>query len=158
MTSKFAASEIAEMAIEIEINGRDFYNAVAAKVKSIKAKNLFQFLAGEEEKHIEKFKKILESVKKYEPKEAYPEEYFAHINALASNQVFTQKDKGAQVARGAKDENAAIAIGIKAEKDSITFYEDMKKIVPEEDKRIVDDVIAEEQKHLEELISLRGSL
>jgi len=158
MTSKFAASEIAEMAIEIEINGRDFYNAVAAKVKSTKAKNLFQFLAGEEKKHIEKFKKILESVKKYEPKEAYPEEYFAHINALASNQVFTQKDKGAQVARGAKDENAAIDIGIKAEKDSITFYEDMKKIVPEEDKRIVDDVIAEEQKHLEELISLRGSL
>lgn len=158
MTSKFAASEIVEMAIEIEINGRDFYNSVAAKAKNVKPKNLFKFLASEEEKHIEKFKEILGSVKKYEPKEAYPEEYFAHINALASNQVFTQKDKGAQVAASAKDENAAVDIGIKAEKDSITFYEDMKKIVPEGDKGIVDDVIAEEQKHLEELISLRGTL
>ena len=94
MGNIFAGSEIVEIGIQIEKNGRDFYNTVSKNSKSTKAKDIYKYLATEEEKHIAAFKNILDSVEKYEPAEAYPGEYFAYMNALASEYVFTQKEKG----------------------------------------------------------------
>ena len=48
----FAASDIVEIGIQIEKNGRDFYSAAADKSKDPKIKEIFRYLAGEEEKHI----------------------------------------------------------------------------------------------------------
>ncbi|MFC1576572.1 ferritin family protein [Candidatus Omnitrophota bacterium] len=158
MTQKFDGSEMVELAIQIEINGRDFYNALYEKSKNEKAKKVFAHLADEEEKHIARFKGILGSLKKYEPKEAYPDEYFAYMNSMASEQVFTKKDKGREVAEKTKNETEAIDLGIGFEKESIGFYEGMKKIVPKGDIKILDDLLAEEQRHLEQLIHLRGGM
>lgn len=157
MGNIFAASEIVELGIQIEKNGRDFYNALADKSKSAKAKEIFQYLSGEEEKHILVFQKILDSVEKYEPAETYPGEYFAYMNALASEYVFTQKDKGAQIARSTKTDKEAVDLGIGFEKDSIIFYEGIKKTVPEYEQKIVDELIAQEQKHLLQLVDLKKS-
>src|SRR3989338_11068104 len=121
MGSMFAASEIVELGIQIEKNGRDFYNALAGKSKNKKARETFEYLAGEEAKHIITFQAILSSVHKYEPQEAYPGEYFAYMNALASEYVFTQKDKGAEIAKRIKTDKEAIDMGIGFEKDSILF-------------------------------------
>ncbi|MBN1406060.1 MAG: rubrerythrin, partial [Candidatus Omnitrophica bacterium] len=79
----FSGSETVEIGIQIEKNGRDFYNIISENVADEKAKKLFSYLAKEEEKHIAAFKEILDSVIKYEPKQAYPQEYFAYMNALA---------------------------------------------------------------------------
>jgi rubrerythrin len=94
-------------------------------------------------------------VGKYEPPEAYPGEYFAYMNALASEYVFTQKDKGAQIAKDVKTEKEAVGLAIRFEKDSIIFYQGMKKVVPEYDSSIVDGLIAEEQNHLKQLTGLK---
>jgi len=159
MGNIFAGSEIAELGIQIEKNGRDFYNALAAaQAKNPKFKEIFQYLAGEEAKHILAFQKILDSVQKYEPAEAYPGEYFAYMQALASGSVFTQENKGKEIARTIKDDRQAIDIGIKAEKDSIVFYEGMKKVVPGYDLKIIDEVIAQEQGHLKRLLDLKANL
>ena len=81
MANVFAGNEIVEMGIQIEKNGKDFYDTVLAQTKDEKAKNIFKYLAGEEEKHIITFQKILDSVHKYEPPESYPGEYFAYMKA-----------------------------------------------------------------------------
>lgn len=154
----FAGTEIVELGIQIEINGRDFYNVLVSKSKSPKAKEAFKYLAEAEEKHIAVFKDILDSVHKYEPKQAYPQEYFAYMNALASEHVFTKKDKGKEIAKNVKDDNQAIGLGIGFEKDSIIFYEGIKKIVSERDRNIIDKLIAEEQSHLRQLFDLKNSL
>lgn len=155
MGNIFAGSEIVELGVQIEINGRDFYNALAAKSKNQKAKDIFRYLAGEEGKHILIFQNILEHVHKYQPKEAYPAEYFAYMNALASEHVFTQKDKGKEIARNTKSDIEAIDMGIGLEKDSIIFYEAMKKSVPEKDIKILDELIIQEQDHLRQLTDLK---
>ena len=158
MANIFAGSEIVEIGIQIEKNGRDFYNSIAKKSKSQKAEGVFKYLAGEEEKHIAVFQKILDSVQKYEPPEAYPGEYFAYMNALASKQVFTQKDKGNQVARNVTSDKEALDLGIDFEKESIIFYEGMKRVVPEFDQKILDELIVQEQNHLKQLTDLKNNL
>jgi rubrerythrin len=158
MGNIFAGSEIVEIGIQIEKNGRDFYNAVARQSKNQKAKGLFQYLAGEEEKHIAVFSKILDAVSKYEPPESYPGEYFAYMNALAGENVFTQKDKGSELAKKVTSDKQAIEMGIGAEKDSIIFYEGMKKAIPDYDLKIIDQLIAQEQDHLRQLSDLNKGL
>jgi rubrerythrin len=52
MGDLFAAKEVIEIGIEIEKNGRDFYNTLLKQSKDIKTQDLFKFLATEEERHI----------------------------------------------------------------------------------------------------------
>ena len=158
MGNIFAGNEIVELGIQIEKNGRDFYNTLTKQSKNPKAIEIFKFLAGEEEKHIKVFQTILEKTEKYESPESYPGEYFAYMNALASEYVFTQKGKGEAIAKQIKADKEAVDLGIGFEKDSIIFYEGMKKVVPPYDLKIVDNLIAQEQDHLIKLLELKTKL
>lgn len=158
MGNLFAGSEVVEIGVQIEINGKDFYNTLAGKTKNEKAREIFNFLAGEEEKHIATFERIRDSVERYKPPEAYPGEYFSYMNALASEHVFTQKNKGVEAANRTKGDKDAIELGIKFEKDSIIFYEGMKKVVPEKDLLLIDALIDQEKNHLMRLNAIKGDL
>lgn len=156
MAGIFSGSEIAQLGIQIEKNGRDFYNAMARKVKNPSASEILKFLSGEEERHISVFQKILDSVEKYEPAEVYPGEYFAYMNALAGEYVFTQENKGEEAAGAIASDKEAVETGIRAEKDSIIFYEGMKRVIPKKDLGIINELISQEQGHLRQLIELKA--
>lgn len=158
MAGLFTGVEIVELGIQIEKNGRDFYNLLARKVKSPSASEIFKFLAGEEEKHIAIFQRIVDSVEKYEPREAYPGEYFAYMNALAAEFVFTQPDKAGQIANTVKSDRGAVDLSIGAEKDSIIFYEGIIKLSPSKDLVLIEELIAQEQSHLRQLVELKEKI
>jgi len=158
MANIFGGSEIVELGIQIEKNGKDFYDTLTNRSKNSRVKDIFKFLAGEEEKHIATFEKILNSVQKYEPPEAYPGEYFSYMKALAGDYIFTQKNKGKEIAQKTKTDKEATETGIGFEKDSILFYTKMKTVVPEYDRKTVDALIAQEQDHLEKLSDLVKAL
>ena len=158
MGNAFAGTEIVELGVQIEINGKAFYSSLIKKSKNNESKKIFNFLADEEEKHVAKFRKILSSVQKYEPKEAYPQEYFSYMNSLASDYVFTKAGTGEEIADKTKSEKEAVELAIGFEKDSISFYEGMKKVVPEEEQKIVDHVIEEEKAHLKKLEELKTKI
>lgn len=158
MDNIFSGSEIVEIGVQIEKNGRDFYNTLENKSNNSQAIKIFRYLAGEEEKHIVTFQNLLDSVKEYEPPEAYPAEYFAYMNALASEHIFIQESKGKEIAQKIKTDREAVDLGIGFEKDSIIFYEGIKKVVPDRDLKIIDELIAQEQKHLMQLTDLKKEL
>jgi len=158
MTNMYAGSEIVELGIQIEKNGRDFYNGLVEQSKDENSRGMFKTLAGQEEEHITTFQHILSLFNKYEPAESYPDEYFAYMNALAGDHVFTRENKGEEIARKVKNDREAIDIALRFEKDSIIFYEGMKKLISANDQGIVDSLIAEEQKHICDLISLKKNL
>lgn len=158
MGNIFSGSEVIELGIQIEKNGRDFYRTLSRQAKNFKTGEIFKFLAAEEEKHIVVFQKILDFVQKYEPAGSYPEEYFAYLSALASEHVFTQKDKGEGIAKKIKTDKEAIEMAISFEKDSIIFYEGMKKVVPQNEHQSIDSLIAQEQGHLRQLSELKTAM
>ena len=158
MANVFSASEIVSFGIQIEKNGRDFYNTLVARTRNEEAKNVFKFLAGEEEKHILVFQKIAESVKEYEPPETYAGEYFAYMRMLAGDYVFTQTNKGVEVAKKTKRDKDAVDVGIAFEEKSIIFYEKMKKVVPEGEISVVEKLVEQENGHLFKLLKLRSNI
>lgn len=151
----FAGKEIVEIGIQIEKNGRDFYNTLLKQSKEVKIEELFKFLAAEEEKHIKAFQKILEQTSKYEAQGLDSDDYYAYMNALASEHVFTKANTGELTARSIKNDKEAIDKAIGFEKDSIIFYEGMKKVVPDYDKKTVDALIIQEQDHLRRLTRMK---
>lgn len=153
----FAGKEIIEIGIQIEKNGRDFYNTLLKQSKEIEIQDLFKFLATEEEKHIKAFQKILEQTGQYEVQGLDSDDYYAYMNALASEHVFTKANTGEPVARSIKSDKEAIEMAIGFEKDSIIFYEGMIRVVPDDDKKIVNALIIQEQDHLRRLTRMKHS-
>lgn len=158
MGNIFAGSEVVEIGIQIEKNGRDFYSTLAANSKNQDALKIFKFLSQEEEKHIKVFEGILSKTEKYEPVGLDADEYYAYMNALASEYIFTQKDKGSLIAKTVKNDKEAVDMGIGFEKDSIVFYEGIKRTVPDYDRKIIDELIAQEQKHMILLMEIKKKL
>lgn len=155
MGNIFSGSEVVEIGIQIEKNGQDYYNALAQKTKNAKVKEIFIFLAAEEEKHMAIFRKILEKTQQYEPQGLDADEYYAYMNSLASEHIFTQQNKGKEVAQNINSDKEAVEKGIGFEKDSIVFYEGLKKAVPSYDQKIVEEIIAQERIHFDKLTELK---
>ncbi len=80
------------------------------------------------------------------------------MNALASEYVFTQKDKGSEIAKDITSDKEAVDLGIGFEKDSIIFYVGMKKVVPDYDQKVIDELIMQEYDHLRQLTDLKKNL
>jgi rubrerythrin len=155
MGNIFSGSEIVGLGIQIEKNGRDFYNAVALRASLPRAAEVFKYLAREEERHILVFEKILEKKEQLEPPESYAGEYLAYMQALAAEHIFTRKNKGEEAAKKINNDREAVEIGIKVEQESIVFYEGMKKAVPDYDHQVIDELIVQEQVHLARLYEIK---
>ena len=158
MADKYAATEIVELGVQIEKNGYQFYTILTKSAANDQAAEIFRFLAGEEEKHIATFREILNTVKRYEPQELYPDEYFAYLHELASEHVFTQVDKGAEIAKTITDDNEAIEVALKFENDSIRFFEAMKKVVLKDEHKLINQLIKQEKEHIEKLNLIKSSV
>ena len=68
----FRASEILQMAIEIERSGWAFYEACVGAARDERVGEVFQFMTGEEKRHIEISKALEEPLVHYELPETYP--------------------------------------------------------------------------------------
>jgi len=151
MGSSFNASEIVELGVQIEKNGYQFYLLLAENATNSDLKEIFEFLAGQEEKHIAAFQTILSTIQTYAPEGEYPEEYFAYMNELASEHVFTKPGSGAEIAKGITADLDALNMALTFEQNSIDFFEAMKKVVSEKEHSIIDQLIAQEKQHIEKL-------
>jgi len=156
MAKSFSVSEIVELGIQIEKNGKDFYSILADKTESAQAKAILGFLADSERQHILSFREIFSNSCQYSPEGEYPDDYFAYMNYMASQFVFTREGKGKEIAENIKSYEEGLDMAIKFEKESILFYEGMKNGINEKDGQIVDSLINEEESHLKQLCSLKG--
>jgi len=142
----FDASEIFQFAIKIEENGEKFYRYAAQVTEDAKMKEAFNSLANDEIEHKEIFEEMLSKIKKYEPPEIYPDEYFAYLRAYADDAVFTGEIQENELS-AVKDTSSAIKFAIQRELDSILYYQEIKNFVTKDQHDLIDRIIEEERKH-----------
>lgn len=154
----FRANEIANVAIEIEKKGREFYLLAAQKAESSDVKDMFEFLANEETKHEEIFKSMLARLGKVEmPAWATREEYMQYLEALIeSHMLFTEL--GQEYMARAQNEKEVIRMAMSFEKDTMLFFIEMKELVPNSEKYAVQQCYEEERKHLRQLSEMNARL
>jgi len=162
MALNFNAHEVFDMGVQIERNGKAFYDAAAKKASNAAVRELFNDLATWEAGHVALFEKLRDDLppgagagEVYDP-EGDAQRY---IRAAADSHVFLKNTDIVGIAAKCKDAMAALDMAVTFEKDSVVFYTAMKKVVPPNlGKSTVDRVIEEEIKHIGMLIDKEKQL
>ena len=158
MAFDFSMSEIINAAIGIEKRGYAFYTVMAKSTPNDGARMVYNHLAETEKDHIRIFQEMLAGVSKYEAPEPFAREYAAYFHALVDSAVFTRDLTHSELAACNSSDTAALELGIRAEKDSIIFYYNMKDMMPKAEQGPVDKIITEEKAHLQQLTDIKKKL
>jgi len=150
----FDASEVFQFAIRIEENGEAFYLGAVQRLTDDVARQTFKYLAEQEVAHKKVFKGMLDKFGSYQPPETYADEYYAYLKAYVDGIIFS-KDKLDAVLGSLGGTVEALEFGIQREIDSILYYLEMKRFVPESEQAQVDRIIEEERKHFLKLTGLK---
>jgi rubrerythrin len=154
----FQASDIMEVAIRIEENGVNFYRFAEQLAKQPEAKKLFAQLAESEVAHKRTFEKFFAAVEKSNTTEQYDGEYSEYLRSYVDNNfVFTKEVMDKQLAQ-VTDTLGAFDFAIQRELDSILYYHEIKKLVPEGQHAAIDQIIDEERKHFSMLTTMKKRL
>ncbi|NLI98896.1 ferritin family protein [bacterium] len=152
MGIKFSGYEIGEMAIQIERNGKTFYEVLEKKSNDNDIRAFFKYLAEQESEHMERFKELRDSLSKEGYVAPYDwDEARDYLSALVAKEVFSDSNMGAKAAESAKDERSAFDAAIGLEKDSLLFYHEMMRFINKEDHPLVEKIAEEERKHIKDL-------
>jgi len=84
------------------------------------------------------------------------EEYQLYLKALADSIVSPTESTGAEAAK--LDPPAALELGLRLEKDSILFYSEMRELVRQPHREVLEQLIEEERTHLRQLTELKQGL
>ena len=151
----FQATDIIEMALELEKSGEIFYGAVAKKAASAEVQALFEDLAEQEKHHYAAFEKMSGTV--WDQSQATGEEwdqYLMYLQATIQSAFFQGSDKALVLAEQVSDDKEALQMAVDFEKETMLFFYDLRDKVSEADKPVVEGIIAEEKNHMRRLAGM----
>lgn len=155
MAGIFKATDILLAAQEIETRGEVFYNRLVDTTTEPKLKDMFVFLAKEETKHKEIFRKLYEKVGDVElPAWAEEDEYVDYLKFLLDSHTLFRLGDVDHLKNYMGTSQEAIETAMGFEKDTIMFFVEMHEFVPEGDKKYIKACIDEERSHLRLLASM----
>jgi len=158
MNGLIKTREVIEAAVSIEENGFAFYKSVEKIIEDKNVKDVFSFLAGEENRHIAAFKNIYEGIDDQEDTIIDDEDSSNYIKALAEKNVFTKKNAAPELIKNIKTPFDAINLALNFERDSILFFNEIKSFVSEKNQELIAKLIKEEHDHIVKLHKLENQL
>jgi len=148
----FNEIEAAMIAQNMEKHGLEFYQRAAAKAKDTATRDLFLRLVEDEKKHLARFEELEEILQAdRRAKKGYTDDadLAAYIDRLVETQVFRKEGDVARLADQAESDYEALAVGIRAERDSILFYQEMMSFIDSNPARAAfSTILDEEREHL----------
>jgi rubrerythrin len=149
--------EIYRVGVEIEKNGKAFYQAAASATKDAALKKLCGELAAWETKHVDLF----EGLRRALPAEAREDGSFdpggeesQYLKATADSHVFVKNKDVLSLVERCTSAAAVLDLAIEFEKDSVVFYSALKQLLPKAPG--LDALIDEELRHIGILTAQRA--
>jgi rubrerythrin len=149
--------EALRFAIQMEIDGKEYYQKASQKSKNKIGKELFQWLAGEEDKHRQRFEDIYQVIK---VSKAWPEMDVHPGKVVRLGSLFSKDNEGPQAkAKAPRAELKAIAIAMEMENKTHDFYESQSNEATYDAQRdFYKALAAEERGHYLALVDYREYL
>jgi len=155
------ASDIVDLAMQVEQSGEAFYRAVAKKAQSGRrtvsedARALFEELADQEVIHYEVFSKLSRTVRDT-PLMTDDEwaMYVDYLDATVQSAFFQGPDKALALAETVSDEKEAIHMAMGFEKETLLFFYELRDKISEANRPFVDKIVEEEKKHIRRLAGM----
>ena len=152
MLVQFNANEVFEIGIEIEKNGKVFYQE-AAKIATDEAiRKLFSELSEWEDSHVELFKKMRSELPDRIKEDTLLDpdsEYRDYLQAAADSHVFARSTDISKLVAQCTSSLEALDLAMRFEKDSVVFYTTIKNAASAKfGGENIDTLIDEELKHI----------
>ena len=157
MTTVFTAREIAEIAVEKELKRKVFYATVTRLSTNREMTRLFEFLTAEEDRHVETFSALRDSLPVDERPEDYDADMQAYMDSVVEDRMYSNIES-TDFVQEAIDTRQVFNLAISLEKDAILFFWEFLPYVSEADKKVVKALIDEEKSHIRLLASMRKEL
>lgn len=154
---RFNLEEVLRFAVTIEKNGERFYRDAATRVSDLRARAVFLHLAHEEVAHEQLFSRLLGQNLTVELDERHGDDYLAYLQAFVDHVAFRHSRARAELGE-VTDEAQAISFAMQREQDSISFYTELRSLVPEDERAAIDAIIEEERSHFRALAELAAQL
>jgi len=152
MSIDFNADEIFQLGVQIETNGKQFYETVAKNILDPSVKGLFSELSKWESEHQQLFQNLRKTLPDSTKREILfdPQgEFSFYMQAVAESHVFIKNKDIHGLASKCETLQEVLDLAILFEKDSVVFFTTMKRVVPEHlGKDKIDLLINEEIKHI----------
>lgn len=158
MAKMFDVAELVQVAVDDEKSGVAFYQALSAKTRHAQLKKTFATLADQERHHQKRFEGMLKELGDYKSPDSYADEYLTYVRALTSERAFPDEAVARRQAEQCPDDQAAIALALRFERDTLVLMNEMRGMVRQKDRPIVEQLIAEEQQHVVDLTAARAKL
>jgi rubrerythrin len=166
MTSfNYNAEELMELAIQIETNGRRYFLEMAEKTENEKVREIFTYLAREEESHLDNFVTIRDKLSQKAEEIIVADEYttpemYGYVKAMFDGRIFPNLKSYDEIAGEIKNDEQAIYHAIGFEKDTIMFFTEILKMLGEKDENrpLIEELIRQEKIHIARLFTLLGSI
>ena len=158
MAKMFQASELVQVAVDDEKSGAAFYQALAETTANAELKEFFTALAEQERHHQRRFEELLKQVGGHKPPDRYADEYLSYVQALTTDRAFPDEAAAVRKARECGGDEAALALALRFERDTLVLLNEMRGMVAEKDRPVIAEIIAEEQQHVVDLTGVRDKL
>lgn len=155
----FSAEETLKIAIEIEENGKQFYEGMVPEVEEPELEDLFQDLAVQEVNHKNTFREMLGEAELERGEDInsllYGSLEDSYLKALADSKIFNPANENIQAAKRAGGRDELLTIAISLEKDTILYYYEILELgKSSEDRDLIKKIIEEEKSHVRRLAGL----
>jgi rubrerythrin len=117
----FRATELLDMAIQIERQGLEFYETCLGHAAHPQVKEALRFMVKEESRHIEVFTRMKNGLEHYRLPESYPGEMQAYLDSFVKDKVFIAAENAVKTLT-LDDTEQTIEMAVGFEKRSILFY------------------------------------
>ncbi len=148
------ASEALQFAIQMEIDGKEYYQKASQESDNKVGKELFQWLATEEDKHRQRFEEIFEAIKN---RNSWPEINIQPGKREKLNTIFSKAmEAAAPNIKAPSAELDVIAKAMEMETKTQDFYKHQgDKAIFDAEKNFYEDLAAEERGHYLALVDYR---
>ena len=158
MGELFDVAELVRVAVEDERTGGAFYAAAARRATDADLKATFADMADQERYHQARFEKMLAELGEIKPPEGYSGEYASYLGALTRDRAFPDEDGARRMAEACEGDLAFLDVALGFERNTLNLINEMRMLVPDSAKSVVDDITCEEQAHLVTLLEARDRL
>ena len=148
-----AAEDIVDIAVALETRGELFYREAARHSQEPESRALFDYLANEERRHKAFFEQLTPGILTTEVAPAAWEEAAAYIEDTVGR-AFFQPDAPIQKVAVAATQSERIQQAIQFEQQTILFFYTFRDLMRPEHRDLLDQVIAEERRHVRRLSAM----
>jgi rubrerythrin len=155
MVLELTATEIVDIAKQIEACGEAFYEMAKEHAQDPALRALFESLREEEQRHTAVFESMLGPFRSGFVEWRENERYLGYLATFGQNRVFPDVDSVAAAVLALPDDDSALRLALSFEREAILFLNGLRPLVREEARSLLDELIGEEHGHV---IALTGML